>query len=205
MARRHDERGVTLVELLVVVVLMALVGGVLVSGVVANERVTRQVQERTYTSTDLQTVVERMGRDIRAADPVQAVVGASSLQIRVFRGAACYRYAYVVEGTELVQYTQQLTPDPNPIGSPTNYSACSTPTVSSTIPATAQRRVLIAGLASSAVFTYQDAAGATLAFPGATLSTIRTITVTVSHAATDRPDMVITTSVNVRNPERIRA
>jgi type II secretory pathway pseudopilin PulG len=70
-AQRDAEGGWTLVELLVVLLLVGVVGGVVTSSSIAAMRATRQSQERTYALTDIQRGLERVGRELRAAAPLE--------------------------------------------------------------------------------------------------------------------------------------
>lgn len=163
---RRGEDGVSLVELLVVMSLLTVVGGIVGSGVVAALRSSGLVQARTAAMSELQVGVQRMTRDLRAAAPVQMVtVGANpSVHVRVFKSGSCTRVAYRVEGSELAQYTQPLTPLPNADGTPPNPLACASPGVVNPPAATATRRVLVGDLAPGTGFTYRRVGGALMDF-----------------------------------------
>lgn len=106
----HDEAGVTLVELMVVVVLMLAVGGIVTTGVLSAHGVTRHADARVEALTTIHQAVARVGREIRAADsrdtttPSAALRSASpaSLETDVFRGDPQQRIRFtytVVDGT----------------------------------------------------------------------------------------------------------
>ena len=68
--RSRGEEGVTLVELLVVLVLMGVVGGVVVSAIVSSMHSSRAASARTAAIHELEVSLERVGRELRAADPL---------------------------------------------------------------------------------------------------------------------------------------
>ena len=68
--RPRDERGFTLVELLVVLVLIGVVGGVVTSSVISGLLATDRADARISALSDLQRGIERVGRELRAADPL---------------------------------------------------------------------------------------------------------------------------------------
>lgn len=77
--RRHDDNGVTLVELLITTVLMAVVGTILVSAVASSHRLFRISDAETTGQTDVRTTIERLGRDIRNARSLDPGATASEL------------------------------------------------------------------------------------------------------------------------------
>src|SRR2546421_10116540 len=93
--RLRTDEGSTLIEMLVVVVMLAIVGGILTEAMISGMRNTRQVQNRDYSNESLQSEVERMARDIRVADPIQA---ASATSITVDR-QACTSPFYCIRRT----------------------------------------------------------------------------------------------------------
>ncbi len=70
-ARAADERGVTLIEMLVVIVLMGIVGSVVTTSLVRGMQGSAATQSRLDALTDLQESVDRMTRELRAAAPLQ--------------------------------------------------------------------------------------------------------------------------------------
>jgi prepilin-type N-terminal cleavage/methylation domain-containing protein len=66
-SRRHDESGLTLVELLVTMMLLAVVSTLVVSAVAQTVRVLTQTQDEATGLNDAKVVLDRLGRDIREA------------------------------------------------------------------------------------------------------------------------------------------
>lgn len=203
---RQGEDGISLVELLVVMSLLTVVGGMVVSGLVAGLRTEGLVQERTEALGQLQVSVQRMTRDIRAAAPVQLVtVGANpSIHVRVFKAGSCARVTYRVEGSELAQYNQPLTPEPPADGMPSNPQACVSPAAVDPPPGTATRRVLVRALAPGTGFTYRGSGGALMDFSltGASRPVerdIRTVEVTVRRTVRGGGVVEVATTVLLRN------
>ncbi|HVM13826.1 MAG TPA: type II secretion system protein [Egibacteraceae bacterium] len=203
--RHRGEDGISLVELIVVVALLMVTGSIFASGLVGGFRASGLAQARMEAMSDLQVGVQRMTRDIRAAAPVQLVtVGANrSIHVRVFKAGSCRRVTYRIEGSELAQYTQPLTPAPAP-GVPPNPVACVSPVVVNPPAATATRRVLVRDLAADTRFTYRRAGGAVMDFSltGASRPLerdIRTVRVTVRRNVRRGGVVEVETDVLLRN------
>jgi type II secretory pathway pseudopilin PulG len=98
--RWDGEDGVSLVELLVVMMLLTVIGGVITAGVASASRATQRAQHRVQAHAEVQRAVERISREVRAADPV-VVALADHLEVRVERDGATRTYVARVVGTEL--------------------------------------------------------------------------------------------------------
>ena len=81
MSRRHDSRGLTLVELLVVLALLGVVGAVMLSGVVSGLRATDQVEAEADALDEVRVAVERLSRDLRQARLVDPTSTAGTVVI----------------------------------------------------------------------------------------------------------------------------
>jgi prepilin-type N-terminal cleavage/methylation domain-containing protein len=82
---RDHQDGFTLVELLVVMVLLGVVGGIVLNAIVTGSASARASTARTIALHDLEIALQRVGRDLRAADPL-----------------------YVTSGTDLEDYGRQV-------------------------------------------------------------------------------------------------
>ena len=82
LRRYRDDSGISLVELLVTIVLMAILSGGVTSAVIAANRVFQHDDDETTGLADVRTVVERMGRDVREARGVYA--GATHTQLQLW-------------------------------------------------------------------------------------------------------------------------
>ncbi|MPZ74445.1 MAG: prepilin-type N-terminal cleavage/methylation domain-containing protein [Nitriliruptorales bacterium] len=158
------EEGFSVVELLVAISLFAVVSAAVASGLIGGFRSSALVTQRTTAMSELQVTVERVAREIRAAAPVQLATagGNRSLHVRRFRPGSCARVTYRVEGSELAQYTQPLSPAPSPPGTVFNEFACTSPAVTDPPPAGALRQVLVRDLAPGTAFVYRRAVGTPL-------------------------------------------
>jgi prepilin-type N-terminal cleavage/methylation domain-containing protein len=66
--RTRDERGVTLVELLVVMIIMGVVGGITTTAIVTSLHSAQHTQQRVQAMHELETALQRMTRDLRMAE-----------------------------------------------------------------------------------------------------------------------------------------
>lgn len=132
-----DERGVSLVELLVVIVLMGVIGGIGTTSMVRGMKVSAATQSRFDALADLQRSVERMTRELRAAAPTQVggapvlVAEANRVSVAVWRNnfTEQYRFTYQycpTQQTLLVRREGPLATPPTPGTGPTLN--CVTPT-----------------------------------------------------------------------------
>jgi type II secretory pathway pseudopilin PulG len=97
------ERGFTVVELLVVLLLTGVVGGIVTAAIVSSLRVTRDSDDRITALIDLQRGVERVGRELRAANPLildASMAFADEITAEVQRDGARWRYRYYLQGDE---------------------------------------------------------------------------------------------------------
>jgi prepilin-type N-terminal cleavage/methylation domain-containing protein len=90
--------GFSLIELLVVVTLLTVVGGIVLSAIMTATRVQRKNDSIVLQRTAAQTALERMGRDFTVADPLVAA-GASDATMRVFRDGTCEVHRWYVNGS----------------------------------------------------------------------------------------------------------
>lgn len=185
--RREDE-GFTLIELLVIIIIFGIVSGIIATTMIYSMRSTRLHQNRVYAAEDVQVQIERMGRDLRVADPIRAA-SATSITVDLYRGAGCVREQWSVVGTTLqVKQTAYAA-----------WSSCSKYPSTAT-PLSTMTRTALNALANGAtpVFTYENAAGTTVASP--TPSQIAVVHITLVESVVGRPGPVrFTTAVGVRN------
>lgn len=77
----RDDQGVTLVELLVTMVILAIVGVIITTSYIATLRSIRYDDDEAQGLTDVRKVVERLGRDVRQARSIDPGADASQLVI----------------------------------------------------------------------------------------------------------------------------
>jgi prepilin-type N-terminal cleavage/methylation domain-containing protein len=92
----RNEDGFTAMELLIVMALMAVIGAVAVSGMVQGIRTTDHGQDRVEALAQTQTGIERLSRELRAADPL-AVAEADRVELAIRRDDRLYYYLYRLE------------------------------------------------------------------------------------------------------------
>lgn len=96
----RGQQGFSLVELLVVIGLLAVVGGIVTTSVVAGLTASRRGQARVYALTDLETAGQRVAREARAAQPIIAADD-GLLDLTVYRNDGRFRFRYELVGDEL--------------------------------------------------------------------------------------------------------
>jgi prepilin-type N-terminal cleavage/methylation domain-containing protein len=183
-----DDAGFTLVELLVVIVLLGVIGGIVSTAAIGGMRTTRQAQNRAYSTEAIQAQLERMARDVRVADPIRAA-SSTSLTVDDYRNGTCIRQQWTLSSGSLV-----LTAITYPAWSScTAYPSGATPT--STVTKTLLTSV---DTSSSPLFMYADSSGNTLA--AATPSQISVVRISVAQTGLEgRAGVTFNTAVGVRN------
>jgi len=119
--RAAENEGFTLVELLVVMSILLVVGGVIVNGLVAGLRAAERGQARVAALTDLERAAERMARDLRFSDPVDAAT-TTQVIVNVLRDdggtQVRHRVTYVVAGGAITE--TRAVHDPPEAAAPTS-------------------------------------------------------------------------------------
>ena len=178
--------------LVVAIMLLAVLGTVVSTGIIRTLQVSRQDASRTAAVQDSQKALERISREIRVADPIVAA-DSNHLQLDVYRGGNCLRFDWIVSGTNLLQ--RQLTY--------TGKAAGACPAVGATANSDSGSRVFLTRLnTGSSIFTYYNAAGTAIPAPvsAASLSSIRRVTVSLSQTQSEgRAGTSVQTSVDLRN------
>jgi prepilin-type N-terminal cleavage/methylation domain-containing protein len=189
VTRRGDD-GVTLIELLIVMILISIIGGIVTTTLVGAMRGTRQQQNRTFAVAAIQTQLERMSRDIRVADPIRAA-SASALTVDLYKGTGCVRRSWAISGTSLVVTSLKFAA----------WSSCAVyPAAASPAPTTTVSTALYKlGNGTTPLFTYTDGVGTALgATP--TASQIGNIAISLVQSVPEgRAAPTFTTSVGVKN------
>ena len=190
---RDRESGFTLVEMLVVVVLLGVVGAVATTAMIRALKTTDSGQARVYGLADVQKAVERMSRELRAADPLQTMT-ATTVSARVYRNGKCDQYTYALVGTEIRQTVERLTPDPGP------WNECSSVLGSGVTTVLARD---ISNGAGTPLFTYlAETAPAPVA--ATTTATVREIRIDARSALSGEGPLRVATSVQIRNFDTAR-
>lgn len=180
--------GYSLIEILVVLVLLGVVGGIISSTIIMSMRTTRLHQNRTYAVDAVQTQLERLARSLRVADPIRAA-SATSMTVDLYRNSTCVRETWTASGTTL-KVTDVTYPT---WSSCLNYPATATPTSTTTTTALA---ALDNGVTS--LFTFTDSTGTALSSP--TVSAIAFVKITIVESVVGRnAPVTFNTSVGVRN------
>jgi prepilin-type N-terminal cleavage/methylation domain-containing protein len=200
LATRRNDSGMTLIELLVTMVLMGVIGSVVTAGVVTSMRDQRRAQSRLDAVTTTQRALERVTKDIRAADPLVAA-DATSVTTLVYHGTQCQQRRYYVDATN--QLVQEIA----------KYPASTTCADKTGTLGTASSRVLVKTVVNTTaqpVFAYQridpaQSALATVTTPVASnlVSLVDSVTINVKAGLKfGQQPVVVQTAVDLRNVER---
>ncbi len=195
-----DERGVTLVETLVVLVLIGLVGSVVTSSLVQGMRVTTATQSRFHALAEMQKSVDRMTRELRAAAVVQ-VMEPDRTAVVVYREnftqQVRFTYTYC-SGQQRLHVKQETMATPVPPATIAAFPAISSPTACPSSDPVLAEPVLNNG---TPMFTYLTAP--TLAVPTPTTPTsaskVGQIRVLVARNLPSQPPITVETLVRLRN------
>ena len=99
----RTQRGFTLVEFLVVLVLIGVIGGIVTSSLIRGLQTADRADDRISATLDLQRAIERVGRELRAADPlIFPTSGATfrqEVRAQVKRDGQTFRYRYYLVDT----------------------------------------------------------------------------------------------------------
>jgi type II secretory pathway component PulJ len=80
-SRLADERGTSMAEVIVVTLLMGIVGVVIITSMTTTVRTSRRVEDRSFVNVDLRNSLEVVERDLRAANPVDALPSTSPISL----------------------------------------------------------------------------------------------------------------------------
>lgn len=192
---RDGEGGSTLVELLVVMLILGVVGGIVLAGVTSGLRTTSHAQARVDSLAKTQMTIERVSREMRAADPVREVAD-GWLTLDVCREGGLRHYRYSVEAVgdawELVEERWDFP-----------SADCPAPDTEPTEPGPSDTsvRTLVEGLTEAAVFTTLDRDGNVLNGPPADNAdeAYRLVIRARRAVQDDREPIEIETTVTLRN------
>jgi prepilin-type N-terminal cleavage/methylation domain-containing protein len=195
-----DEAGLTLIELLVTMIIMGVISAVVTAGIVTSLTDQRRERTRLDAVSGSQQVLERVTKDLRAADPLVAA-DASSVTVLVYHGAACQQRRYYVNASN--QLVEEIASYP---------ASASCRTRSGTV-GTASSFVLLARVANAStdpLFSYRRIDAAQDAEVPVTVPVVATFlplvdSVTVSLKAglkENQAPVSVSTSVDLRNVER---
>jgi prepilin-type N-terminal cleavage/methylation domain-containing protein len=111
----RSDAGFTLVELLVVVLLLGVVGGIVTSGLVSAMQNTRASQARIEAMAELQRGAERITREFRAACPVMSM-GSEQVVVGVVRGGETQYHEFYRDGQDRLRHAIKDTAEAPPDG-----------------------------------------------------------------------------------------
>ncbi len=86
--RIKTDSGFSLTELLVVITLLSVVGGMVLAAIITTTRIERKNDSVVLQRTDAQLALQRVGRDLTVADPLTAAA-ANDATMRVYRDGYC--------------------------------------------------------------------------------------------------------------------
>jgi prepilin-type N-terminal cleavage/methylation domain-containing protein len=175
---REREEGFTLVELLVVMLIFGVIGGVVTTSLVRGLRTSHHVQSRIEAMAELQRGAERIARELRAACPV-VELGASTVEVTVLRDGARWDHRFEVEAGDLNHSIRDAS------GSVTQPA-----------------RLLVGDVEAGTRFEFRDQKGE-LVTDNAKASSVRSARVVLVRSVAAQPDLIeVETQVSLRNGGR---
>jgi prepilin-type N-terminal cleavage/methylation domain-containing protein len=195
-----DEAGLTLIELLVTMIIMGVIGAVVTAGIVTSLTDQRRERTRLDAVSGSQKVLERVTKDLRAANPLVAG-DATSVTMLVYHGTACQQRRYYVNASS--QLIEEIASYPA-------SATCSTRT--GTLGTTSSFLLLakVANASTDPVFSYrridpaQDAlVNVTAPVSAGLVQLVDSVTVSLKAGLKENQAPVsVSTSVDLRNVER---
>lgn len=194
-ARLADDSGITMVEVMVVIVLMGIVGSVMTTSLVKGMEASASTQSRFDALTDLQESVDRMTRELRAGAPVQ-VAESNRVAVVVYRN----------NFTQQVRYTYQYCPSTQrlhvwrqgPLPTPAPPATSAFPTAPAALDCATTTVPRVADAVSSVVFSYRTRLGATMTTP-VNPAQVGQIRVRIQRSLPTQPAITVETVVRLRN------
>lgn len=98
--RLAAEHGISLIEVLIAIVIAGVVGGAIVNAMSQGTRAAQRSHNRVTALAELQTVAQRVARELRAANPI-TLADATQAEVAVNRAgqSRTYRFRLVADGT----------------------------------------------------------------------------------------------------------
>lgn len=184
-SRTSDESGFSLVELLTVIVILAVIGGFVVTAITTALQSSTRTQARIEAIQELETAIQRMARDIRAAEVL--VLNPDdprrSIRSRVQRDGLLEVRAFSLqdEGGDTVLVSETF-----PVGADEEA-----------LPTASQRLVTLVDNDETPLFTYFDRDGVEL--PPAQSTAARHVEITLIRAIPGQRAIETTTLVSIRS------
>lgn len=176
--RLHQDDGFSLVELLIAMFLAAVVGGVAVSGIVGGLQQSARTQDRIDAFNELQLAMERMSREVRAADPI-IVATDTRIEVQVRRDGQCSQFSYELTG-DVLRVQRDVSNDD-----------CETFTTGMPTPLASE----VVNPVGRPMFSYQTHDGSV----ATTEDEIGVVNIEIQRDIPDQPPVAVSTVVNVRN------
>lgn len=195
-ARRPVRRAFTLIEMMVAATIVVVIGTITVAGIVQGMQVSRDMQDRVRAFEELQVAIQRVGREIRAADPIVLDPDGdyhSHIGAEVYRNEGKVIYEFTVvdngDGTKRLESVKSTYTNPDD----TTPSSVSTDVLVDLIPADADE-----------VFRYYDADGVEIpdGSSSADYLTASQIQVTLTREVPKDNPVQVSTRLNIRNTRR---
>lgn len=186
-----------MVELLVSIILLGVVGSIASAAILTATKTQRSTDGLVTARTEATKSVDRVSRDLRAANPLRAA-NANDVTLDTLRGSTCERRRYFVDGSSRLM----LSIAPFATGTACNVAGATPGTAATTVVADA----VVAGTAP--VFSYQrwdTSSGQRVAVAApvsaANLGLVDSVVISVTVPAAPRDPVTVSTQVDLRNVE----
>jgi prepilin-type N-terminal cleavage/methylation domain-containing protein len=213
LRRTGPDGGVSLVEMLVVLVVLSVVGAITTTGMIKATQSARQTQARAEALADVEKGLQRMSREVRAAHPITvgavrhtpiARAAANEIELRILRKNPAgvdrsYAFTYRYTTGQVLETRREAAPGADPAVGTITYGP--------------DGRFLTRVVNTAPVFLYYDANGALLpltATCGAvaclaedSLRRVAKVRISISRSVPEKSlPLTVSTLVSLRNNVR---
>jgi prepilin-type N-terminal cleavage/methylation domain-containing protein len=99
--RASDERGYTLIEMMVVVLLVGVLATIVSTGLITGLQTSRHADDRAFATAQVDPVLDEITRDIRVADPLWSASPTQLIMDNYLSTGVCERIGWQLSGTAL--------------------------------------------------------------------------------------------------------
>ena len=167
IGKERSESGFSVLELLIVMALLGIVMSVVGAGLISMTETTRSTEERSFADTELRNALERIARDLRAANPIDVQSPVSLYDTQVAFEVFCSTVGGTCDSDNLRQMVYRVNANVLEVSAGGGaFQPLLEPDSGSSLPLTS-RQFAVVNSATEPVFTYLDIDGDVIPTGGA--------------------------------------